>query len=408
MGFWYADLAQNRRDASPEIKQKAATLTQGMATPYAKMAVLAKFVQQDIRYIAIELGVGGVQPHPAAYIFQHRFGDCKDKATLMGSMLKEIGVDSYYVIINSERGAVDSSTPAQNAFDHVIIAIKVPEGVNNATLVSVVQHPALGRLLFFDPTDDLTPLGELSGNLQGNYGLLVGPEGGELYRLPTLATSLNGVTRTALVTLDANGNLTGSFNESRVGDMAAFERASIKFATKDADRVKVIEGLLSQSLANFSVTHATMSNLQDTNQPFDLNYSIVAQRYAKPAGGLLLVRPRLIGIKTSGLLETKEPRELPVIFPGPQRDVDRFEITIPAGFEVDDLPQSVDVEYSFASYHSKTEAAGNLLKYTRTFEIKELMVPMNKMDDLKRFYRIIAGDERNTAVLKPSTKSAQH
>jgi hypothetical protein len=237
--------------------------------------------------------------------------------------------------------------------------------------------------------------------------LLVGPEGGELYHLPILATSLNGVTRTASMTLDANGNLTGSFHESRVGDMAALGRASIKFATKDADRVKVIEGLLSQSLANFSVTHATMSNLQDTNQPFDLNYSIVAQRYAKPAGDLLLVRPRLIGIKTSGLLETKDPRELPVIFPGPQKDIDRFEITIPPGFEVDDLPPSVDVEYSFASYHSKTEAAGNLLKYTRTFEIKELVVPMNKMDDLKRFYRIIAGDERNTAVLKPSTKSTQ-
>ena len=407
MGFWYMDLTQSRRDATPEIKQKTAVLTQGVATPYEKMAALAKFVQQDIRYIAIELGIGGVQPHPAAYIFQHRFGDCKDKATLMGSMLKEIGVDSYYVIINSERGAVDPSTPAQNAFDHVIIAIKVPEALNNAALVSVVQHPALGRLLFFDPTDDLTPFGDLSGNLQGNYGLLVGPAGGELYHLPTLPTSLNGVTRTASMTLDANGNLTGSFKESRVGDLAASERARIKLATKDTDRVKVIEGLLSQSLANFSVTHATMSNLQDTSQPFGLNYSIVAQRYAKPAGELLLVRTRLIGIKTSGLLETKDPRELPVIFPGPQKDVDRFEITIPAGFEVDDLPPPVDVEYSFGSYHSKTEAAGNLLKYTRIFEIKELMVPMNRMDDLKKFYRIIAGDERNTAVLKPSTKSAQ-
>jgi hypothetical protein len=183
--------------------------------------------------------------------------------------------------------------------------------------------------------------------------------------------------------------------------MAAFERASIKIAKKDADHVKVIEGLLSQSLANFSVTRATMSNLQDTNQPFGLNYSIVAQRYAKQAGDLLLVRPRLIGVKASGLLETKEPRELPVILPGPQKDVDRFEITIPKGFEVDDLPPPVDVEYSFGSYHSKTEAAGNVLRYARTFEIKELSVPLEKTDQLKKFYRIIASDERNTAVLKP-------
>ena len=62
----------------------------------------------------------------------------------------------------------------------------------------------------------------------------------------------------------------------------------------------------------------------------------------------------------------------------------------------------MDVEYSFASYHSKTESAGNILKYTRTSEIKELNVPMSKMDDLKKFYRIIGSDERNTAVLKPT------
>jgi len=68
-GFLVYDLTQSRRDATPEIKQKTAVLTQGVATPYEKMAALAKFVQQDIRYIAIELGIGGVQPHPAAYIF---------------------------------------------------------------------------------------------------------------------------------------------------------------------------------------------------------------------------------------------------------------------------------------------------------------------------------------------------
>ena len=135
--------------------------------------------------------------------------------------------------------------------------------------------------------------------------------------------------------------------------------------------------------------------------PFGLTYSIVVRRYAKTAGDLLLVRPRLIGIKGSGLLETKEPRQLPVVFDGPRHDTDVFEITMPAGYVVDDLPLPVDIEYSFASYHSKTEATGNVLKYTRTFEIKELSVPVDKMEELKKLYRIIWGDERNTAVLKP-------
>jgi len=284
--------------------------------------------------------------------------------------------------------------------------VKLPDGVNDASLVAAVQHPKLGRILFFDPTDELVPFGQLNGALQENYGLLVGPDGGELYQLPKLATSLNGVARSAVVVLDAEGNMSGSFAERRIGDTAAEARARMKYVAKDADRAKVIEGFVTQSLPNFSLTKAAMTNLQDTSLPFVLNYSLAVARYAKTAGELLLVRPRLVGIKSSGLLETKEARQLPVIFEGPRKDTDSFEIKLPPGYVVDDLPPPVDLEYSFGSYHSKTEVAGGTLKYTRTFEIKELSVPLSKMEDLKKFYRAIGGDERNTAVLKPAVAAA--
>ena len=109
----------------------------------------------------------------------------------------------------------------------------------------------------------------------------------------------------------------------------------------------------------------------------------------------------MLGSKSSGILETKEPRKFPIEFDGPARDTDSFEIAIPPGYEVDDLPPPVDSDYSFASYHSKTEAKGNAIRYTRTFEVKELSVPVERAEELKKFYRIIASDERNTAVLKP-------
>jgi hypothetical protein len=109
----------------------------------------------------------------------------------------------------------------------------------------------------------------------------------------------------------------------------------------------------------------------------------------------------VLGEESSGLLETKEPRKYAVEFPGPRLDHDTFEIALPAGYEVDELPPSADVDYSFGSYHSKTVAEGNTLRYTRSLEIKQLNVPVNQVDDLKRFYRIIATDERSTAVLKP-------
>lgn len=406
MGKWEEELSRERRDASAEIKSKVAELTQNAATPLEKMNALAAFVQKDVRYVAIQLGIGGWQPHHASEVFTHKYGDCKDKATLLSTMLQQVNIESYYLDVNTERGLITPETPATRWFDHVVLAIRLPEKIEDPSLAMVFPHAKLGRLLIFDPTDEFTPFGQLSGELQASYALLVTPDGGELIKVPQLATGLNGVTRRAFMVLDAQGNLTGTFNEIRLGDAAAEERARMKFVAADKDRVKVIEGILSQSLANFAVTKASMTSLQDAHKPFQLDYSILAQRYAKPAGDLLLVRPRLIGTKGSGLLEVKEPRKLPVIFDGPRKDTDTFEITMPAGYEVDDLPPPVDLDYSFASYHSKTEAAGNKLRYTRTFEIKELSVPIEKMEDLRKFYRVIAGDERNTAVLKPSAAAA--
>ncbi|HEY6765337.1 MAG TPA: DUF3857 and transglutaminase domain-containing protein [Candidatus Sulfotelmatobacter sp.] len=400
MGDWYRQLTTGRREPSPQIKEQVAALTAGKTSTLQKMRAIADFVQHDVRYVAIELGIGGLQPHPASDIFSHRYGDCKDKSTLMGTMLHEIGVDSYYVLINTNRGVTTAKTPAHSHFNHAIIAIKLPEGLNDPSLVATAQHSRLGRLLYFDPTNDVTPFGQLAGHLQANYGLLVTPEGGELTELPQQPSAMNSILRTASLTLDPSGTLRGEVKEVRLGDRAASERWRLRAVKNDKDRIKPIEELLAGSLSDFRLTKASLSNLAIADQPFGFNYSFESERYAKNAGGLLLVRPRVLGVKAQGFLETKEARKFAVEFEGPLRDSDRFEITIPAGYVVDELPPPVDADYSFASYHSRTEVKGNVIGYTRTFEVKELSVPVEKSDDLKKLYRIIASDERNTVVLK--------
>ena len=401
MGNWHAGLTRGRRDSSPEIKQKVADLTASAKSPVEKMKAIAAFAQREIRYVAIELGIGGYQPHAAKDVFGHRYGDCKDKATLVSTMLSEMGVESYYIVINSERGAVTPGMPPQiGIFDHVILAIKLPEGVSDPSLVAFMEDPKLGKLLIFDPTDEMTPFGQLRGALQANYGLLVTPSGGELVELPRLPSSLNTTERFAKLQLDAKGTLSGDIREVRRGDPAVYQRYVLQAASQQSDKIKPIETVLSHSLGTFQITKATMGNLAQTNLPFVYDYSLVAENYAKPAGDLLLVRPRVMGYESRDLLETKEARRYAVEFAGPWKDSDTFEIALPAGYEVDDLPPPVNADYSFASYHSKAEVNGKTLKYTRTFEIKELSVPVSKVDELKKFYREIGNDERNIAVLK--------
>src|SRR3984957_7159456 len=377
MGVWQAGLARGRRDASPEIKQKVVALTTSATSPLEKMQAIAMFAQREIRYVALELGIGGYQPHPAPQIFAHRYGDCKDKATLMSSMLSEIGVESYYVVINSERGAVTSSTPPQfGTFDHVILAIKLPESVSDPSLVAFLNDSKLGKLLIFDPTDEMTPFGQLRGALQASYALLVTPSGGELVQMPQLPATLNATERVAKLKLDNKGTLSGDIREIRRGDPAVYQRYVLQSVSKNTDRIKPIEESLANSLGAFQITKASIGNLAQTNLPFVYDYSVVAENYAKSAGDLLLVRPRVIGYESQNFMETKEARKYPVEFAGPWRNTDTFEIALPAGYEVDDLPPAVNADYSFASYHSKAE-------------------------ELKTFYRVIGNNERNTAVLKP-------
>ena len=402
MARWQDGLDRGRRSASPEIKQKVADLVKADATPLGKMRSLAQYVQKEVRYVAIQLGIGGWQPHPATDVFTHKYGDCKDKATLLGAMLQEIGVESFYLFINTTRNAVTPETPAVRWFNHVILAVRLPAGVTDSSLRAVLDHPKLGKLLFFDPTDEWTPLGSLRGELQANYGLLVTGDGGELLKLPQLPAELNGVVRTAKLSLSPSGTLSGDFSEQRNGDYGTQQRASLKSVSKDSDRIKFLESLISHSLSTFQITNASLVNLNRPDQPFAYQYSLVAQNYAKAAGNLLLVRPRVVGINSSDLLETREPRRYPVEFDGPSRNSDIIEIGIPAGYQVDDLPPPVNVDYGFASYHSKTEVNGSMLKYSRIFEVKELSVPVSKVEELKKLYRIIASDERNTAVLKPA------
>jgi len=400
IGAWYTNLARGRRDPSPQLKQRVAELTAAAPTLLAKIQALAAFVQDDIRYVAIELGIGGYQPHAASDVLSHEYGDCKDKATLLGAMLEQIGVKSYPVIINAARGVVTEATPPSlYGFNHAILAVALPADLDEAG-EAVYTHPKLGKLLFFDPTNPVTPFGSLFGSLQGNYGLLVTPDGGELVQLPTMPPSANGVTRTATLTLDESGTLRGDVREVRRGDLAAEQRFAVRAAHSETDRIRPIERFLSGSLSSYQITRASIVNLPTSNKTFEWRYSLEANHYGKLAGDVLLIRPRVVGSESRADLETKEPREHPFEFEAPERDSDVFEIALPSGYQLDSLPQPVDADEGFATYHSKTELIGRTLRYTRSYEIDKLSVPVDRAQDLRTLYRIIDADERNEAVLK--------
>ena len=397
IGVWYANLTSASRAPSPALQQKVTELTAGISDPLKKMQLLAAYVQQQIRYVAIEVGIGGLQPHPATDVFKHQYGDCKDKVTLLGAMLNQIGVDSYYVMIDTHRGIVNPDFPSLRG-NHMIIAIRLPKEVTANTLYATVDDPQLGRLLFFDPTDEFVPLGYLPPELQQNYGLVITLDSGKLFLLPMLPPTTNRLLRTATLTLGPTGNLGGEVNELRWGAPAGDSRAQF-VGSSPSDREKVVEKFLGTFLNNFTLTNATVGNLEKYDENFILHYQFVVEGYAKTAGNLLILRPRVVGEKGSNILAGKA-RKYPIEFGGTTLQSDVFDITLPAGYVVDELPQPVDAKCDYASYKSNVEVKDNVLHYKRTYEIKGVVVPTEKLPEVRDFFHQVAAAEKSSAVLR--------
>jgi hypothetical protein len=398
IGQWYANLAIDRRQASPAIRQKVAELAAAAPTSLAKVEALARFVQRDIRYVAIELGIGGYQPHPAPLIFSNRYGDCKDKATLLSVMLREIGVDSYYALAQVQRGVVVPDIPSAASFNHAILAIQLKEDAPE-DFQAVIEYKPLGKVLLFDPTYQFTPFGSLPYYLQGNTVLLVTEHGGELVDLPVPPAASNRILHTAHLALASDGTLSGEVRLQEVGVPAALDRARYS-SMAVGDRTRSLENSLGRQLNGFRLLKANLGKVDEIDVAFDTSYQFAASQYAKPAGELLLLRPQVVG-RTAVQLKLKN-RKYPVEFPNSLLESDIFEITLPPGYTVDELPPPLDMAYSFAEYSRKLEVDGRIVRCIRRYQLTTPVVKIDDLQQLQEFERKIAEDERSNIALKRS------
>jgi hypothetical protein len=224
-------------------------------------------------------------------------------------MLHEIGIEPFYVLVNTRRGVIAPDYPPGINFNHVILAIPLPTDMPTTDLYAIVIHPRYGKLLLFDPTSTLTPIGYLPYIEQSNYGMLTAADGGELIHMPLLPASVNRLSRTARLILSPDGSITGSVEEIRQGDPAEGSRARL-LAAQGTGRAKVLESFLGSSIGEFTLTKASVGNLELYDKLFVLNYQFVAPNYAQTAGDLLLLRPRVLGGKANTMLEEKERKYL--------------------------------------------------------------------------------------------------
>ena len=396
IGEWFDTLSRDRVVATPDIAAKAAELTAGKKDFYDKSEAIGEFVQKQIRYFVIEKGIGGYQPHPAADIFRNRYGDCKDKATLLAAMLSTVGIHSAIMVVDDRRGVIDPGSPSMYA-DHAIGAIEIPKGYDSPKLRSVFTAKSGRRYLIFDPTWEKTAFGQLEHNLQGSYGILMEGKETEIIEMPLLSPELNSVKRSAQFQLSADGLLKGAIVEKRFGDLSEGTR-DLYTSGNVKEQKDVLDRRLSQDFTSFNVSDLKVENVESLNKDLTTSFSLSAEKFARPTGPLLMVRPRVMG--SEGPVLDHKPRLVPIDLKQTMVAKDDFTIELPAGYAVDELPDPVKVDLGFAAYESSSKVEGNVLHYTSTYTVRQVSLPANRYADVQKLAAVIDADEQNKAVLK--------
>jgi hypothetical protein len=400
IGLWQEQLEEHRPDPTPEITAKTQELIAGAPDFYTKLSRITDYIQKNIRYFIVAKGIGGWQAHYAADIYRNRYGDCKDKSTILISMLQAVGIRAHYLHVDSRRGIIDPDAPSLVG-NHMITAIELPDGAIDPRLMATVKAVNGKTLLIFDPTDEVTPVGLIRSALQGAFGNLANGSDSQVLRMPVLSPESGGLSRKGSFTLTADGALAGDVNEVFTGDDAANERWRIK-ETDSRELHESIERALGSDLPGLAFKGFEFHQTTDLDKPVGLDLHLAASNYAHPAGTLLLLRPRVLGSHVRSVPDVMEGKHriYSIELGHPGHFHDSFDIAIPPGYIVDETPDPVNIDLDFASYHSSVSAKGGLLHYEREYVVRQVEIPPDKASSFRLLESAILGDEKGTAVLK--------
>ncbi|MDD4417442.1 MAG: DUF3857 domain-containing protein, partial [Bacteroides graminisolvens] len=187
-GNWQYGLLKDRDILPPELKEKIHQLTSGCNSEKEKVKVLYDYLAANTRYVSIQLGIGGLQPTPATNVYKTGFGDCKALSNYLKAMLQEVGINSNYTVISTDRVKLLKDFASVGQMNHVILQVPLKE-----------------ETLWLECTNAQLPLGYIHSDIAGHDAILIKENGGELCTLPSYPDSVNTQIRTAQITLDNNG-----------------------------------------------------------------------------------------------------------------------------------------------------------------------------------------------------------
>jgi hypothetical protein len=387
---WYAGLAKGRYALTPQIEQALAKTVAGSKTLDDSIRAVHRWVAQDFRYVSLSLGLAGFQPHPPSQVFANNYGDCKDKATFFVALMNRMGVTAYPVLLNS-RGGVNRALPSGHQFDHMIAA--VDRG---------------GRRTYVDLTADIVPYGSLPPQEQGEFGLVVHPDGkSEEITFPTDPSASNKTEIHLVGALTPDGLFAGKWTRMASGAQQYGMRASMSKSTKpdSAERARTTLAIANAIFDGSAGDSLQLFDGRDLSAEPRISVLIRHGKAASDAGGTEILTIPLTSYAVTNLvssLEARGPRKYPISSEkiwGPRTEIQDLVLTLPAGWKAK-LPANDSATSVFGTYVAQYSQNGRELRISRKLAGTEGDQPVSKYAEMLDWLKKMSADDAKYVILE--------
>lgn len=378
-GQFQNELAKGRDELSPTLKEKVSELTAGLKTDSEKIAVLYRYLQENTRYVSVQLGIGGWQPFDAQYVEKNKYGDCKALSNFMKALLKEAGIPSHTVLVKAGEQFLDLPEDfATNAFNHMILYVPSQDVWLECTSTS------------FPPNY----LGSFTGSRKV---MLVTEQGGKIARTPELKE--NVASNHTEVNVSADGKASIAFRSILRGTLHEWYRYALE-NLPPSEMKKQIQEQSPLPQAYFSQLDVVAEKAEPAAR---LDYKMDVPQFGSKAGKRLFLPLNPVNA-FSDVPPANDKRLHPVEVSTGYVEQDTIIFRLPEGYSVESIPaENTTLTTEFGSYSSQIFRQEKALVLVRRLEMKPVRLPAERYGEWRNFCRDVAKSDAMKVVLVNKT-----
>ncbi len=364
LGTWYWGLIRDQFIAKEDLKRVVKELINGLDNPLDRVRMIYQWVVTNTRYIGLEFGIHSYKPYQVNRIFERRFGDCKDKATLLVTMLTEAGIRAQMAIIRTNNlGSLAAYPPSLAVFNHAIAYLPDYD-------------------LYLDGTAEFSGPFELPVQDRHGQVMLVSEKQTTFTRVPLPDPSTNIYRQTTLVDLTVNDQASLENTIRIEGSRAAIFRRHFQDVKK---RHENLEKLVNRDHPGTVVENYSFDNLEDILKPVELSYQATLPDFLRHEGHEIIAPISIDKIDLVKRFASLSTREHPVMIDRLQTIESTLRLHLNGRFKLLNIPSPQAIDTDFGSFRMTVIPEDGDLLISHTLVFRQDRIEVKDYPDFHRF-----------------------